>query len=345
MRALMSSFVALVMVATTTAAMAGDVWYEDNNLGKAGGVPADFVEKFSRPDTFKQASRYIDVYMVRANILSVLDDQFLTTQFIPYLRQHHIRLAMDAGGANWAQMRGREKLDDNDFALLRRLKGLGMEVDYISLQSILSKPLKVGGQTSDYPMSKRIEDVVAYAKVVRTIYPQIQIGIIDALPSHGKYYRQPYRLLRDALAREAIPLSYIHLDMPFELPKEHRLGITWQKVREVERYVEEDLGLKFGFFTTSREGGLTSSKAFHERVMASLQCYAGADGTPADFIIASWFPHPQETIPDTAMGDDYPAMRTVLEFGRQLERIEKQGPGFSAHGASQSRWRGLCTTE
>jgi len=133
--------------------------------------------------------------------------------------------------------------------------------------------------------------------------------------------------------------------MPFELPKEHRLGITWQKVREVERYVEEDLGLKFGFFTTSREGGLTSSKAFHERVMASLQCYAGADGTPADFIIASWFPHPQETIPDTAMGDDYPAMRTVLEFGRQLERIEKQGPGFSAHGASQSRWRGLCTTE
>jgi len=342
-RALVASLFALAMAGIAMAAMAGDIWYEDNNLGKAGGMPADFVEKFSQPDAFKQASRYIDVYMVRANLPNEMDDHFLTTQFFPYLRQHDIRLAINAGGATWARMPGRKSVDDKEFALLRRLERLGMEVDYISLQSVLSKPLRVRGQRVDYPISKRIEDVVAYARVVRTIHPRIQIGIIDALPSHGEDYRQPYRLLRDALAREGIPLAYIHLDMPFELPREQQHGLTWQKVREVERYVEEDLGLKFGFFTTSREGGLVSSKAFHDRVMAALECYAGADGTPGDFIIASWFPHPQKTIPETATGDDYPAMRTVLEFGRQLERIEKQGPRLSAHGASQSGWRRLCT--
>ena len=76
--------------------------------------------------------------------------------------------------------------------------------------------------------------------------------------------------------------------------------------------------------------------------MAALECYAGAGGTPGDFIIASWFPHPRDTVPESAAGDDYPAMRTALEFGRRLERMEKAGPSWAVQRSRQPEWHALC---
>ena len=336
-------FVLVFLTAIASAALAADLWYEDNNRGKGGGMPPDFVEKFHQPESFQQATRYINVYLMRANVLSVLDDQFLTTLFFPYLKKNNIKLAINAGGATWAQKPGREHVFNREIDLLKRLKRLGVQVDYISLQSVLSKPLRINREKVDYPLSKRIEDVVAYSRAVREIYPQAAIGIIDALPSHGEDYRQPYRLLKDAMAREKLVLSYIHLDSSFNAVLRGNKGITWQTIRELESYVEDDLGLNFGYFTKSRKGGQTSSKAFHQGVMAALECYAGVGGTPRDFIVASNFRHPQKTIPETATGDDYPLMRTVLEFGRQLERIEKAGPSWAAQPGREPGWRAMCT--
>ena len=333
----------LLLAVIASGSLAADIWYEDNNLGKGGGMPSDFVEKFQRPESFSQASRYIRVYMVRANVLEKLDDQFLTTQFFPYLRKNGIKLAIDAGGATFIQIGGRKKVFVRNIDLLNRLKRLGVQVDYVSLQSPLHKYPRIDGMKVEYPLSKRIEDIVAFSTAVREVYPQAAIGLIDSLPSGAREYRQPYRQLKDALASAGIELSYIHLDISFDIPREGRRGVTWKAIREAESYVEDELGLKFGYFTTSRKGGYHSSKAFHERVMAALECYADAGGTPRDLIIASWFPHPQKTVPETATGDDYPAMRTVLEYGRQLEQIENDGPSWAAQRAREPERRALCT--
>lgn len=345
MRSWADTMIGLLLLAVVAAASAADIWYEDNNLGRAGGMPADFVEKFQRPESFSQASRYIRVYMVRANVLEKLEDPFLTTQFLPYLKKNNIKLAIDAGGATFTQMGGRQQVFVRNIDLLNRLKRLGAQVDYVSLQSALDKYPKIDGMKVEYPLSKRIEDVVAFSKAVREVYPQAAIGLIDSLPSAAREYRQPYRQLKDALASAGIALSYIHLDISFDIPREGRRGVTWKAIREAESYVEDELGLKFGYFTTSRRGGYQSSKAFHERVMAALECYADAGGTPRDFIIASWFPHPQRTVPETAAGDDYPAMRTVLEYGRQLEQIEKDGPSWAAQRAREPGRRAICAAQ
>jgi hypothetical protein len=338
-RCLVFLFLALAALAATAA----EIWYEDNNLGKATGMPADFIEKFRQPEAFSQASRHISVYMIRANVLARVEDEVLSLFVIPYLKKHNIKLAIDAGGATWSQLSSRRKnVFDSNIALLRRLKQLGADVRYISLQSVLSKNPGGRGEKTDYPLDKRVEDIVAFSRAARAVYPQVEIGIIDALPSHGKEYREPYRLAKEAMERNGMKLSYIHLDMPFEIPRNQHRGVTWQKVREVEAYVEDDLGLKFGFFTTSRQGGRTSSKSFHDAVIAALDCYAGANGTPAHFIIASWFPHPQKTIPEHDLGDDYPAMRTVLQFGRRLEEIKTTGSGWPASRASSGDWRAQC---
>jgi hypothetical protein len=332
----------LLLALAASAATAAEIWYEDNNLGRATGMPSDFIEKFRQPESFREASRHIRVYMIRANVLTRLDDETLSQFVVPYLKKHNIKLAIDSGGATWTQLGHRRKnVFDSNMALLGRLRQLGAEVHYISLQSVLSKNPGRGEEKVDYPLSKRVEDIVAFSKAARAIYPGVEIGIIDALPSHGKDYRGPYRLVKEAMQRNGMELSYIHLDMPFEIPKTNRRGVTWQTVREVERYVEDELGLQFGFFTTSRQGGRASSKAFNDAVLSALECYAGADGTPAHFVIASWFHHPQKTIPDADSGDDYPAMRTVLKFGRKLEEIKAAGSGWALR-ARNPEWRAHC---
>jgi hypothetical protein len=191
-------------------------------------------------------------------------------------------------------------------------------------------------------MDKRIEDVITYAKAARSVFPDVQIGIIDALLSHGKDYRQPYRALKDALGREGIALSYVHLDITFDIPRTARRGVTWRSIRQLEDYVERDLGAQFGMFVTSRRAGQHSSWAFRDAVLSSLECYAGSGGTPRDYIIASWFRHPQRTIPETATGDDYPAMRIVLEAGRRVEQIEKSPAAWSAARSGDRQWRNRC---
>lgn len=307
-------------------ARAVELWYEDNNLGKANGMPADFVEKFDRQEEFKDATKVIRVYMVRSMVLAKMSDDFLANKLLPYLRKNDIKLAVDAVGATWGQHEARQRVASGEIDLLKRLRRLGIDVTYISLQSVLSKPLMVGGGRAEYSMAQRVADVVAYAKLARTVFPSAAIGIIDALPSHGKPYREPYRQLKDALAKASIGLSYLHLDIPFELVFTGQHGLTWQAVREVERFVEEGLGVRFGLIATSSQGGVESSRAFHEGVMAALECYWRANGTPDDFVIASWFTFPQRTIPEYSSGDEFPAMRTVLEFGRRMGQLEKSPP-------------------
>jgi len=325
----------IVAVGLCAPSWAADIWYQDNNLGRGGGMPADFVEKFRKPETFAQATKHIRVYMIRFNVVSQLGDAFFTDLFFPYLRKNNIKLAINTGGATWAQANARRRrVFDESVDGLRRIKKLGGKVAYISLQSILSKPFRRG--EVEYPMDKRIQDAVAYAKAARKVFRDVAIGIMDALPSHAKDYRGPYRALRDALARAGIGLSYIHLDIPFDIPAAQRRGVTWQSLRTLESYVEDDLGVAFGILAKSRRGGQHSSRMSYERTMSTLECYAGVGGTPREYVLAGNFRYPERTIPENATGDNYPQMRVMLNFGRRLAEIKKSGVRPS------DGWRARC---
>jgi len=339
---LLKQVLLLLVLLAPISGSATELWYEDNNLGKSGGMPKDFIKKFDHPESFLQATKYIDVYMVRSNVLYKLDDHFLGQVFYPYLKKNGIKLAIDAGGATYSQHERRSRVRAGEFKLFKRLNRLKVKVSYISLQSILSKFPKENGQRVDYPLEKRMADAVSYTKEVRELFPQVEFGIIDALPSLGFDYEKPYRELKDSLAREGVVLSYIHLDMPFEIPWGKRRGVSWQSAVQVERYVEDELGIKFGYFVTSRKGGHTSSKSFHRRVLGDLECYSGSGGTPDAYIFASWFPYPEKTIPETAVGDDYPTMRIAKELGARLITIDKAGETWHLERSNEAEWRSSC---
>src|SRR5688572_24172166 len=84
-----------LLLLAAAAVTAAELWYEDNNLGRHGQMPADFVSKFQQPEAFSQASRYIRVYMFHARVLERQDDAFLHDTLIPWLEKHSVKLAID----------------------------------------------------------------------------------------------------------------------------------------------------------------------------------------------------------------------------------------------------------
>ena len=337
---------AVVVPLLGTSLSAATIWYEDNNLGRAAQMPEDFVEKFHKPETFAQATKHMDVYLLRANVLQKMDDAFFTQLLLPYLEKNKIKLAINAGGATWLGAHARrQKVLDAELALFERIKRLGGRVDYISLQSILSKPWRNAGKDGEvieFSVHDRIRGAITYARAVQTVFPDVAIGIIDALPAKGEQYQDAYRQLAGAMKEAGLKLSYVHLDLSFDAARTGRYGTDWDKVREVERYLEEDLKVPFGLFVKSRRAGQKSSAEFRDAVIAMVQCYAGSGGSPREYILASWFKYPDKTIPETATGKDYPAMRILLELGEELNRVEQGGPAWVAQRQTDKAWASRC---
>jgi hypothetical protein len=185
------------------------------------------------------------------------------------------------------------------------------------LQSVLSKPVREEGRVVEYPMQQRIEDVVDYAKTVRERLPDVQLEIIDALPTNALDYRDPYGWLAAALAEEDLELNFVHLDGTYEPPQEGA-RITWEGVKEVESFVKADIGARFGFICTSRTGGEASDEAWNDNVLDVPRQYASVDGSPNEYVVMSWFPHPGSTIPESAGPGRFPDAKMVLSFAREL---------------------------
>ena len=257
------------------------IWYEDNNLGRAGDKPPDFISRFNTPE-WQKAAQHIDVYMIRLNVIKKVDDSFLIGTLLPSLQGR--KLALDVGGATLTQQGSRYTLFKHELQQLQRLRDLRIPVSYISLQSPLSKAPRGG----TYTQKKRLHDITDYAAAARRIFPNAAIGIIDATPTHGEDWRTAYHAL---LATKTV--DYIHLDVPYEL-----IGktISWEEVLGLEHYIESR-GLDFGLLLTTRTGGYTSNRAYSSGVRGELYGYMEHCGTPSAYIIAAWFPYPETIVP------------------------------------------------
>jgi hypothetical protein len=323
---------------------AASLWYEDNNMGTAGGMPPDFKEKFYQPEAWTRAREAIDVYYIRASTLlkpeNSLDDSFLENSFVPVLEESNVEIALDAGGANFLRSprsSGGGRIT-REIALIEKLEAIGGRVGYVALQSVLSKPLWIKGQVVDYPMQQRIHDVVEYAKIARERLPDVEIGIIDALPTKGRDYRDPYGQLAAALGEDGLELDFIHLDCPYEHPQQG-VRITWEVVKEVESFVKQEIGARFGLICTSRTGGEESDEAWNDNVLDVPRQYAKVNGNPDEYVIMSWFPHPGYSIPESAGPDRFPDTKTVVSFAHELDHCaERRGSaaeGLPPHGGAQ----------
>ena len=290
-----------------------DFWYEDSNMRRGGGYPPDFYEMFTHPEKWAELRSLIDVYYLRApTLISVTEDygeEFIRDHFAPVLREADIPVAID-------------NANDDVSEYLAILQESGLTISHIALQSVLSKRTKGDppGELSD-EMRSRVEKAARRVVELKKAYPDAEIGLIDALPTKGGEYKRPYRLLHELTTEAGHPIDFIQLDAPMDYLSEG-YPITWEGAEEVERFVQEELGLGYGFIVTSFVGGMQSDQAFYDNVMNTLDEYPVEGGGPDHFVLMSWYNHPARALPEDAPAGVYPMTKVGLHFARALRGID-----------------------
>jgi N-acetylglucosamine-6-sulfatase len=292
-------------------------WYEDSNLASAGNIPPDFEQMFTtKKDEWKNTRASIDVYLLRMTAIkkqtAIITDEFLKDSFLPTLKEDDIKLALEGGIASCVIT---DDLIDKELAVIARIHDLGGKVSYFGIQSVLSKPRDECDDPSQNErvenIDKRIQGVVKFTKQLKQRFPEIKVGIIDALPAKELEYKSWYTKLKQQLGQQDLSLDFIHQDMPVTEPLD-----KWvKKALTAERFVKNTLNVRTGLIITSATGGRTSDKAFHDKLLAGYKKYKGSGGSTDDIIIMSWFPHPRKSLPENAE-NEYPYTKTALTLAK-----------------------------
>jgi len=318
------------------------LWFEDSNIGLPGGTTPDWEQTFTEPEKWSQTLQALDTYSINndGHLIDPNDpvpDSFLRDHLVPTLNRYQVSLALGTGAATWMNYNMErfgvtaEQILDPYRDLIDKLRSYGARLNQVTLFAVLCAPLEVDGQTIDYPMEQRIQDAVDYARYMTSHFPDLRIGILDYLPTQGQPYREPYAQLRDALAAEGIELDHIHLAVPAGVAFHNAWGMSWAKAVDVQAYVQQELGLKFGATLTSDEGGYQSGEYFHNQTIEALRAYQQAvadssypDEFPDRYLLTSWYPYPGRSLPESPVDPSvYTTTRTALAMGRELDDDEE----------------------
>jgi len=256
-----------------------DIWYQDNNLQQAGKLPKDFVTRtISDESLASMGVYYLRLSSARANPQAML-------KLARDLKAKPV--ALDIPDATWAGCRNKRNYAKT-IKDIKLLQSVGLNVKYLGLQSVLSKPYrKRDNNCNEYrtiQQSKiipRYLDILTFYQQVQPAFPGISIGIIDALPAKGvAYYKDAYRDIAFGLKQRGFKLGFIHLDIP-----EHLL-----RTPEPVQYVKS-LGVPVGLYLVSRNGGNKSGlEVERKKIKALLKTKSWG----VDYYISSgWFKFPE----------------------------------------------------
>ena len=273
-------------------------WYEDSNMGTNGAVPPDF---FSRYDPANVASwtnslETMDVYYLRYATYRdwLKTDSVMKTRMAEVFNQYGIKVALDDTEPTWGHAKYNYNTPNYQKSIdaLQDLTDHGWNLCAVGLQSVLSKPWRDG----EYDMSWRILDIVEYIRQVKPHFPDLEYGVIDAMPAKGWEYKSHYSALKNVVEAEGLTLDFIEQDFPIDFAITG--SRTYGEMVEAERFTRFALGWKSGLYLTSSRGGQTSDELWRSDVISGLDQYLASGAAPERITLAAWYPHPVYTAPD-----------------------------------------------
>ncbi|BDD05510.1 hypothetical protein [Aureibacter tunicatorum] len=300
------------------------LWFEHGNRGLPNALSYDFHDMFTTEKSrLVNALRGMDYFMLRLNLYDSIRHEFFRDSIAPMLIAHNVPLVIDVGSAVWLECRceqQRVNILNRDISLIRRIKNTGVDVKYVALQSILSKPVPPQleescetGETCDYTLGERVADALRYAyKVDYEFDGEIGIGILDALVvkgSHGENqlgfnYRTAYTALDRAFKLKDIKLAFI----VFDHPEEYLYSLSsWDRLLEAQRYVSDTIKTDVGILFTSSES--KDHDSFRSTVLAFMDEFINRGGKMDHAVLAYWYKE---------IDNDIPQLRTIIEMAERL---------------------------
>jgi len=303
----------------------GERWFEDNNLAVSGEATLDFISRLSEPSSWQDSRNIMDVFYLRVGTYKkyLKGNSSLMNEMATLFSNHNIALALDETAPIWAHSDLYSKdLEFNESVNnINDLIAHGFDLKYIGLQSVLSKPLRnKAGSILPYSMALRYLDVSTYISKVKAQFPNMSIGVIDALPAHvsSTAYQGAYSGLISHLTAKNLTIDFIHLDLPMNLPRENKNNLNYSSLVSIKNYITTSLELKFGLFVTDRVGGYQSSEEYENKVLDGLTKFIQAGGVADSYILSAWFPYPQYSAPDSVEAPNATQLSTFNKMDQTL---------------------------
>ncbi len=316
------------------------VWYEPSNLGNAGGYSQDFGDLFTvGPNSPWSASKELtDVLMLRVSTLRAYENAnpgFIASRLVPFFNANRVKLALDSTAATWLSCKSRTDQNstlNDELVFIRSLIAAGLKIDFISLQSTLSKN-PTEEMKCEYPLNKRIRDIARYLKTIQSNIPQLastQFGLIDASLAKGdawvarnlgvanvqKLYDQLFRSLK----KNRLKLSYLHLDHPWDSISEFRKSepSSFADIAALQEYLTKQK-VKAGIILTSTYSN--SDKQFNTRIQQVVRTFVRKGAVGRHFVLASWKAFPRSELPENPQEPaSKPLTSILLEAASFLKR-------------------------
>ena len=136
------------------------------------------------------------------------------------------------------------------------------------------------------------------------------------------------RIVLEKLRTAGIPLDGVTVDNPYDyLVGEHvsvkladPKSVDWlTRVRSYEDFAREQ-DLTFNLIVNSERGGQESDERFFRETLQMVDTYQRAGGRPTRWFVQSWYPHPQQMLPETVP----PSMTALVKA--VIERVRGAGP-------------------
>ncbi|MEM9826238.1 MAG: GEVED domain-containing protein [Planctomycetota bacterium] len=288
------------------------LWMSDNSLGRSDR-PADFVSRFENPESWEHTLRAIDSFTLNERILNgtrpVSIDVFRDT-IAPVLNRNQVNVSIQSWAANglgyFREQTGKTEaqLLESHFQWIEDLQNAGLRIRHVSINTVLTRLTPGTPFDASYPMSQRIDDFVRYSSLLRQRFPQMEVGFIDNLLTLGTEPTSIYAQLADL----AKPLDHIHYYLPVDKVGLDQ-GVQWADILALQQFVQDDLGVEFGFLTTSDRGNQSARDWRHDVVFNGVRAYLDqleqVDGTiqrgPDRFVISAWHAHPAASVPENEL--------------------------------------------
>ena len=256
----------------------------------------DFMKLFTEDAPWKNAEQHVKVFKLYQGWVINSTDLELD-QMVTYLNNHNIAIAIEAGPFEGTSTCGKgvEGFGGIQPTLnaLDRVKEAGGIVRFIALdEPFFYGSLYDGPNACHWPSLKVAENVDAYIRFIKRIYPDISIGDIEPITKRSDII--PYEnWLKVYQAVSGSNFPFFHLDTSWD-----QRG--WPVVdKELEAFLS-DHKIQFGIIYFGNPNDISDDEwlAHAEERMVTYEAKAG--GRPDHVIFQSWNNHPNYVLPETS---------------------------------------------
>jgi hypothetical protein len=292
-----------------TSLQAAEIWIgtDEPEWRKVNHWPAnDYLEMFSVDAPWRVVASRVDVFHLTKRFILEAPDVELRL-VIGDLKRRGIKIAVQgtplvASKKCGLGIEGYGPPDDI-LNMSKRLKSLGGEIDYVSMDEPLWFGHRSNGPPGSTPCHSTIPEIAQQTAVkmrsLRTIFPDAKIGDIEPMGIPAEFaeaWKNDLKEWMDAYRQEmGEPLAFLQLDVIWMNP-------TWREVLSsaIKSAKEREVPIGIIYNGTPKDA---TDEAWVEGATSNFKYVEGDMGLkPAQAFFFSWMDHPRQMLSETKPG-------------------------------------------